>query len=168
MLRRGRAFHGRLDPAHDVAVAIGLEGLELELARLGGSGPADTVKRSNWPGTRPPAVAVHVTVETASVTVPLSVVIGLASFVVWVVIVHPVMGFTSTDAIGNLVGNVTSSATVFAVSFSFGTEAEDPSPPFGNDDGVTSTCAEATPAVISMVTAVTAANTNIRIRCMGC
>ena len=91
-------------------------------------------------------------------TSPSSVFTGLASLVFSVVIVQPVIGFTLTNAIGYFVGMVTSSAIVFASSFSFGTEKLMISkPPFGNDDGSDLTCAAATPTEISMVTAMTAA-----------
>ena len=133
-----------------------------------GSGPAEMVKRSNWPGSRPPAVAVHVIFDTASVTEPSSVFTGFGSVVFSVVIVHPVMGFTLTNAIGFLVGTVTSTETVLASSSSLGTEKlKIWNPPFGSDDGTTVTCAEATPTEISVIAATTAATTTIRIPNMG-
>src|SRR5262245_727515 len=129
------------------------------LLGLVGSGPAEIVKRSNWPGSRPPSVATHVIFEIASVTSPSSVCTGFASVVFWVVIVHPGIGWTLTDGIGFLVGMSTSSCTVFASSFSFGTEKLRISkPPFCADDGLTDTCAAAGPPSNARTTNTSATN----------
>ena len=59
--------------------------------------------------------------ETASVTSPSSVVMGLASLVLVVVTVHPGIGCTPTDAMGVSVGSCTTTWSVVAVASSLGT-----------------------------------------------
>ena len=85
-----------------------------------GSCPAETVNRSNWFGGIPPAVAVQVIFETASVIVPSSVVTGFGSFAVTTVASQPAFVCASADSNGVLVGKSTSSPVTldpFVVSF---------------------------------------------------
>src|SRR5205807_3300428 len=88
-----------------------------------GSGPAETSNSSNSSGLMPalPASAVHTISDTASVTVPSSVVIGVASAVFVTVAVQPAFGLVLTNASGWSVGSLTSSLTVLASSRSVGT-----------------------------------------------
>ena len=68
-----------------------------------------------------PAATFQSISDTASVTSPSSVLIGVASLA-WVTVTdQPVLGCTSTDAIGVSVGSRTFSPTVLAASLSSGT-----------------------------------------------
>jgi hypothetical protein len=138
MLGLGAALHRRLDPLDDLAVAVGLQSLELQLV--------DVLGERSYPsgGSCPP---VHVIFETASVTSPNSVLIGFGSGVFSTEKVHPDFTSTLTDGIGWSAGNVTSRLTVDALSFSVGTrKLKLVVDPFGALSGSISTCAAAGPA----------------------
>src|SRR4051794_34528130 len=101
-----------------------------------------------WPGARPPpASAVQVTSETASVTVlPSSSVSGGLIAVGVLVAVQPGTGLMLTKANGVSVGSCTRTDVVFAVSLSLGTEnVISPKPPGAAFGELTVTWADAVP-----------------------
>src|ERR687889_1893953 len=90
-----------------------------------GSGPSDSGNSRNSPGPmRVPGFAVQVTVRTASVIVPSSVVTGGLSGALATFAVQPATGVMRTPVIGWSAGRVTSSLTVPAVSDSLGTRSD--------------------------------------------
>ena len=110
-----------------------------------GSGPIDTGKRWNVPGSMAPPD--HVIFDTASVMSPLSPLIGFASVALSTLMVQPGTGSTLTNAIGWSVGKVTSSIVVRASSRSFGTwNTSVAKPPWVAFGGWIVTCADAGPA----------------------
>ncbi len=87
-----------------------------------GSGPSETRNSWNWPGaTFTPASAVQVILATASLTSLPWTLIGLSSLAFSTVEVQPGSGWVRTEASGWSSGRLTSSFTVPAASFSFGT-----------------------------------------------
>src|SRR4030088_2640802 len=100
------------------------------------------VKRSNSPGLIVPPV--HVTVCTASDTVPVSVLVGGDTGAFCTAKVQPGMGSTLTSPIGWPAGNAICTWVVSALSISFGTEKVSwENPPAGASAGLTVTWAHA-------------------------
>ena len=114
--------------------------------------PTEIGNCSNCPGMIEPPV--HTIFDTASDTVPSSVLIGLVTGAVVTCAVHPGTGCTFAAAIGLSAGKATSTCTVLALSCSFGTwKTSTASDAFGALSGLTVTCAQAVPPISNDPTA---------------
>ncbi len=141
VVRLGLARHDGLDPAHDGAVGVGLDGREHQGRDVVGQGADPREPLELVLADLPP---VQVISETTWLTGPSSVWIGLAKVMLVTWEVQPGTGSTATPVIGVAVGNFTSSSMVDELSISFGTRNTNVcSAPSTAVDGSTTTWAKA-------------------------